>query len=308
MENKKPVLITIVVLLLIFTPLTIIGLLFRDDRHPLEENPTHDFFYKGYLWFYDKNDEFLSKYECMTNICDYTTGIINDDTYSMKYYKEGNSPKMTLLDDKYTFLTDGSVIYLYDAQSGSALQTYKALKNYSTNINGDYYIIQNTDDLWGVLMVNEMLASVLPFEYDFIGLPNRILTENTLASDKFIVKKDNKWFIVNNKNNVISGYIDNPIIEITEDYIFSKDENKVRVYSYNNFEYLTAFQIKDYILIDGYVGIITDNFVLVYKHLGENYIKSVTIPNKDAQVTFERKDNNLNVLMDGNVVETIAVS
>lgn len=308
MENKKPAAITIVVLLLIFTPLTIIGLLFRDDRHPLEENPTHDFFYKGYLWFYDKNDEFLSKYECMTNICDYTISVINDDTYNMKYYKEGNSPKMTLLDDKYTFLTDGSVIYLYDAQSGSTLQTYKALKNYSTNINGDYYIIQNTNDLWGVLMVNEMLASVLPFQYDFIGLPNKILTENTLASDKFIVKKDSKWFIVNNENNAISGYIDNPIIEITDDYIFSQDENKIRVYSYDNLEYLKTFQIKDYILIDGYVGIITDNFVLVYKHLGENYIKSITIPSKDDKVTMEKKDNNLNVLINGNVVETIAVS
>lgn len=305
MENKKPTLITIVVLLLIFTPLTIIGLLFRDNRHPLEENPTHEFFYKGHLWFYDSEDNYLSDYECMTEVCDYTTTIINDDTYGIKYYKDGVNNKLKLLNDKYTFLTDGAVVYLYDSFSGSTLQTYKGIKNYGTTINGDYYIVENNNDLWGVLMVNEALASILPFEYDFISLPNKLLNDNVLDSSKFIVLKDSKWFIVNNENSAVSGKLDDPIIDLNDNYIFTKNNNQIRIFSYDNYEYLTSFKVNDYIISNGYIGIVTDNYLLVYKHLGENYIKSVTLTNQNGKIELNYQDNVLSILIDDKVVDTI---
>ncbi len=306
MENKKPVIITIVVLLLINTTLFIIGFLNRDDRHPLEENPTHEFFYKGHLWFYNSNNELLSKYECKANICDYTAPTVDDNTYDINYYKNGNLQKLSLLNNKYTFLTDGSVLYLYDAQLGQTLQTYKSLKNYNTKIDGDYYIVQNTKELWGVLMVNDLLAQVIPFEYEFIGLPNDLLEGDTLKSDKFIVKKDNKWYIINKDNSAISGYMDSPIVDLTSNYIFCKSDNQIHIFNYSNYEYLSNFKINNYLIEDDYIGVITDNFLLVYKDLGNNYIRSINLNNPSDSVKFEKTDTGLNILVNDNIVETIA--
>lgn len=301
MENKKGVIITIVVLLCIFTPLTIIGLLNKRNISPLEENPNHESFYDGHLWFYNINDNFLSKYECATEICEYTTTIIDDDTYGINYYKEGTIDKVSLIDDKYTFITDGVNIYLYSATTGSTLQTYKSVKTYNTNIENNTYILENSDGVWGVLMLGNVLAPILPFEYSFIGLKNELNDDNTLKAEKFIVKKDNKWFIVDRNNSAISSYIDEPIIDYTNDYIISKDV-RVRIFSYEGFEYLTNYEIKDYIIKDKYIGIIINNFLLIYENINEKYIKSVALTNSNSKIELDTTDGFLKIIIDGNVV------
>ncbi len=306
MEGKKSVIITIVVLLIINTILSIIGILFRDNRNPLEENSTHTFSYQGYLWFYNSADEFLSKYECMTNICDYAVPTIDDDTYDINYYNLGTMQRLSLLNDKYTFIMDGANIYLYDATTGSTLQTYKTVKNYNTLINGNYYIIQNTKDLWGVLMVGDILSQAIPFEYDFIGLPSHLLEDNTLESDYFIVKKDNKWYLINKDNSAISSYFDGVIIDVTPNYIFTSLDNLIHIYSYDGYEYISNTVINDYVMLDDYIGIITSSSILVYKDLGMSYIKSVSLDDANAKVSLEKNDTNINILVNGNVVETIA--
>ena len=54
MENKKSVLITIVVLLLIFTPLSIIGILTTNNIGIAEENPNHKFNYDSSKTFQEQ--------------------------------------------------------------------------------------------------------------------------------------------------------------------------------------------------------------------------------------------------------------
>lgn len=306
MKNKH-VIITIVVLLCIFTPLTIIGLLNKQNISPLEENPNHYTYYNGYMWFYDSEDNYLSKFECVTELCEYTHTIIDDDTYDINYYKDGTSNQLTLIDDSYTFITDGSLVYLYSAETGSTLQTYKGIKNYNTKIEDNSFIVQNSDGVWGVLKMEGMLGSVLPFEYSFIGLKNELNEDGILSNDKFIVSKDTKWYIVDKENSAITGYIDDPIIDYTDDYVFSKNGNKIRIYSYDNYEYLTTYNIRDYILEDKYIGIITDSFLLVYDNLGSKYIKSMVITDSDNIYSLEKIDNKLNIKVNGEVKDTIEV-
>lgn len=308
MNKDKKVLITIIVLLCIFAPLSIIGLLSRQNISPLEENPDHDTYYDGHIWFYNSNDEFLSKYECATELCEYTNTTIDDDTYGINYYKEGKIPTVSLVKDKYTFITDGALIYLYAADTGKTLQSYKEVKTYNTNLEGNAYIVKNSNDVWGVVKLDEVLGAILPFEYSFIGLTNNINEDGTLSTDKFIVKKDTKWYIVDNNNSAITGYIDDPIIDYNNDYVFSKNQNRVRIYSYQNFEYLTNYEIKDYILLDNYIGIVTNNFVLVYEHLGNKPLKSVALPAVNSKVELEKVDNKINIKIDGEIKENIELS
>lgn len=310
MENKnnKKVLITMLVLLGIFLPLTIIGLLGRKNISPLEENPKHEIYYDGYVWFYDSNNKFLSKYECMTELCEYTNTTINDDTYGINYYKDGTKNQTSLMYDKFAFITDGAVIHLYSADTGKSLQTYKEIKNYKTTIENDAYIIKNSDDVWGVIKFSGGIGAMLPFEYSFIGLKNELNEDGTLKADKFIVMKDTKWYIVDGNNNAVSGYVDDPIIDYNNEYIFSKNNGKVRIYGYENFEYLTTYDIKNYILEDKYIGIVTDKFVLVYEHLGSKPLKSISLTNPNSSVELEKQDNKINVKIDGEIKQSIELS
>lgn len=310
MENKnnKVVLITIIVLLCIFTPLTVVGLLTKGNVNPIEENPNHETFYDGYIWFYDLNNDFLSKYECLTEICEFTKPTIDDHSYGINYYKEGTINSVSLMNDKYTFITDGIVINLYAANTGTTLQTYKALKTYNTTLENNSFIVQNNEGVWGVISIGDTLGAVLPFEYSFIGLLGNLNEDGTLSTDKFIVQKDTKWYIVDKANNTLSGEIDDPIVYYTDKYIFSRNSEQVRIYGFDNIEYLEKYTIRNYILEDKYIGIITDNFLLIYDNLDQNYIKSVVLTEKDASFELEKVDNKLNIKINDEVTDTIELS
>lgn len=307
MKNKS-VLITIVVSLCIFTPLTILGILNTNNISPLEENPDHETYYKGYMWFYNSNNEFLSKYECTTEICEYVSTIIDDDTYGINYYKDGLVNNVSLINDKYALITDGALVHLYSASTGGVLQSYKAVKTYKTNIENNTYIVENSNGIWGVLSISDNLMAILPFEYSFIGLKNDLNDDGTLNADKFIVSKDQKWFMVDNKNSAITGYIDDPIIDYNNEYVFSKNGDRVRIYSYENYEYLEDYTIKDYILEDKYIGIVTNSFFLVYENLGTKYIKSMVITDNMSNFDLEKKDNKLNIKVNGEIKESIELN
>lgn len=311
MKNQKVIYITIIVLLCIFLPLTIIGFIFRDDKNLLDENPGHDTYYKGKIWFYDDNDKLLSSYECQTEICEFTVPTIDDAAYGINYYGEGTMEKVPVVDNKYTFITDGAVIYLYNVTNGTTLGTYKAVKNYNTSLENNAFIVQNQNGLWGVLTIGSTLSSVLPFEYDFVGLINKTNEDGTLNTDKFIVRKNNKWHLVDVTGvepNAITGEIEDPIVDYTDYYVISKNMNKVRIHSYENYEYLTNYSIKDYVLEDKYIGIITDNFLLIYDNLGSNYLKDITLTGITGEIDLELSNNNLNVKVDNEVIETIEVN
>ncbi len=305
MENKKAVIVTIVVLLLIFTPLTVISAFIKVGKNPLDENPGHDFKYKDALWFYDSNNKFLSSYSCDTKLCDLSAPIIDDDTYGINYYKDGALKQIEVIDEKYAFLTDGAVIHLYGVDSGGVIQTYKSVKNYNSHLENDAYIIQNNNDLWGVLGIGNTLKIILPFDYDFIGISNKINEEGIIRSDKFIVLKDNKWFLVDNANSALTKKMDAPIIDYTNEYIFVKESERIKIYNYEGLEYLQNYIINDFVILDNYIAIITNNELMIYNNLNNLPIKNIVI-SSGSKVTLEKNNNVINIKVNDIVIDTIA--
>ena len=308
MENKRVSLIVIIILLCVFLPLAVIGIINKDGKNMLEENPNHEFSYKGHLWFYDESDEFLSKYECLTKVCELSSSTIDDSMYNINYYKDGVIKQVPVIDGKYTFITDGELIYLYDVVHGSTLQSYKAIKNYNTKIANDTYILQNKDGLWGALSFGNGLDNPVKFEYDFVGLINNANSKGELLQEKYIVKKDSKWYLIDNENNSISGLFDNPIIDYTNDYIFSKTSNEIKIFSYENYEYLQNFKINDYILVDKYIGLITDTHLMIYSDLGGNRIKAYSLTNLNGNIKLELNNNKIDVKVNEELIESIEVN
>ncbi len=308
MQNQKATLITIVVSLLIFTPLTVISAFIKEDKNPLDKNPKHEFFYKGFLWFYDENDKFLSKYECLTETCDFTKTVIDDTNYGINYYEDGKKEKVSIIDDRYTFITDGAIKYLVNVATGGSLQAYKEVKNYYTHLDNNIYIIKNSDDVWGALSVGSVLSPVLPFEYDFIGLTNNMLDDNILATDKFIVKKNNKWYLVDKNNSALSGYFDDPIINYTDNYIITKNNKTYRIFTYQNYEYLSNMQIVNCVVEGNFIGVVSNNMLYIYQNNFDNYLNSYSLNNQSSKIELNKVSNGLEIKVDGKILETLAIN
>ena len=304
-RDKRYSLVLIILLLCIFAPLSVFGIFINKNK---ESNPNHDQFYEGYIWFYDNNDELLSKYQCMTEICEFAKPIIDDDEYNINYYKDGKLNSLKEIDGHYTFIIDGNDIKLYDITNGTVLVSYKAVKNYNTELVNNYYIVQNNENKWGIISINKVLNSVLPFEYDFIGLINKTDLNNKLLSDKFIVKKEDKWYIVDNNNEILSSEINYPIIDYTDNYIFTKNNNEIKIYNYEGVEYLNSYSIKNYIIKDNYLGIISNNILYIYNNINTDYIKSIMLNNSNSKVELDIINNTLIVKVDSVVIENVELS
>lgn len=307
MKNKKIVLIVIIVLLIVFLPLTVLSVIYKNVGPKGEENPNHEFSYKGYLWFYDENDNFLSKYECLTEVCEYATPIIDDTIYEINYYQEGDIKSIGLIDNAYTFITDGEVL-LYDVNRGVKLQGYKAIKNYYTNLANSNYIIQNNNDLWGVLTIGSVLGTVLPFEYDFIGLLDGVNEDGTLNTDKYITLKRGNWQIISNEKIALSSAISYPIVNYNDDYIIAKNENKYKIFDYEGKEYVSNFEISNYYLVDKYIGISNGNVMYVYSDFNNKYLGNANVSNVTGNITLELQNKNILVKDNDNIISTISIN
>ncbi len=300
MKNKKIVLYTIIFLLIIFVPLTIMGMFVRDKKNPFDENPNHDFYYEKKLWFYDDNDKLISNYECQTNKCDLANLTIDDDEYDINYYKDGTLEKVEN-NNAYTFIRDGALNYLFDVNTGRSLQKYLQIKNYNTNLKNNLYIIQNENKLWGIISIGETLEALIPFEYNFLGILNNF-DEDGLKTDNFIALKDDKWFLINKENMPISSKYEEPIVDYNDNFIITKKNNRIKIYNYEGREYLNNFNFTDYAIYDKYIGLITNNTIYIYNDLNSNYIKNIPV-NKNGKLTLETKGNQVVIKLDDEVID-----
>ena len=308
MENKKSVLITIIVLLVIFIPLTILGYFNRSESKK-NENPNHELYYQGYLWFYNASNELIYKYQCQTETCGLAKGSIDDDSFGIYYYKDGNIENIPLINDRFAFILDGEYIYLYNIETDLKLSTLKAVKNYNTIIENNTYLMQNHDGLWGVFSLNENIEQILPYEYDFIGLPNRLNYENNLSTESFIAFKNPAWFIVVNIGSNLTTAYNYPIIDYSYNYVVCKEAetSKIHIYDYEGNEYLKEVNIKKHIFESNYTGIIVDNVLYIYNNLAEDYLKIISVP-EGGNVTMETAEDIINIKINGEIVETLEIT
>ena len=308
MKNNKVVLIIILFFLAIFLPFTIIGTIFKKTELKNEENINHEFQYKGYLWFYDKDEKFLSKYKCLTDVCGYAKSTIDDTNYDVNYYKDGIVNKIGITDDIYTFIQDGSDIYLYNITNGVKLQAYNLIKNYNTILENNTFIIKNNKNKWGVLTIGSVLGMVLPFEYDYIGILSNHYANGILSTNDFITLKDDTWQILNNDRSAKSSSFKYPIVDYNDKYIFTKQDDGFHVFDFNGKEYLESFNITNYSLVNNYIGVSNGDTIYIYNDLNNKYIGYSNILGIDKNFTLEIQGDNIVILIAGEIVNTIKIT
>jgi len=224
-KNNKGVLVLIIILLLIFSTLSIWGFMANLNGvapQPKPEPINREFKYDNKLHFYDMLT-LIGTYECKTSLCDYATSTVDDANYSLNYYKNATDSQTSLIAKKYAFLTDGSEeIILYDIKNGATINTFKAIKNYQIGIDGNYYIVKDLNNKWGVMKLDTVADIAIDYKYDFIGLHNEIEEGKTLLNNEvFVVNDSNGWKLISNTDEDKTTYFANPIYDYNDKYVIT---------------------------------------------------------------------------------------
>ncbi len=268
--NKRIVLYTMIVLLIIFFPLTIYSYTLKNKNiNNEEENIKHFPYFKGYLWFYNEDALLINKYKCENERCTYTYPIINQ---------------------KYVFITDGNLIKLYDIINNQIYNTYNEVKK-----EDNVYLVSK-DNLWGVYEINEEIKEI-----------EKIVNESiTILNHKLIIKKDNKWTLKDQNKTILSN-LEHEIVAFNNNYVISKGTNEFMIYDLNGNLLMNDYYISNYSISDNYLALVINNTLYIYKDLNNNYLQSYYL-NNIQNISIEEGDNNLLIKQDNILLDTLAIS
>lgn len=299
MEDKKT-LIVIIILLIIFLPLAIIGTIMKAKNiNPLyDDNKDKKFIYNNTIYFYEEL-KLVAKYPC-TGICSEATTIIDDDQYGLHYYQSNEKSKLQIINNQYGIFKEDDNIILYNYQLNNKMATFEAIKDYNTLTNNNILIVKH-NGFFGVLKLNP-IQPIINYKYDFIGLPNRMVN-NSFDIAKFIVKTQNKWLIIDDKENVLFEN-NSPIIDFNNQYIITKEDNNITIYDYQKNVYLNDKPKDDVYCVGKYLLLITDNNLTIFENMIKGTIKQVSLPNY-SNINFKINNNILEIIIDNKIFENV---
>lgn len=293
----------IIVLLVIFIPLSIIGLLNRKEDIPnaVDENPNKETFYNNKVYFYNAN-ELLGTYSCID--CKKTETIIDDTNYHTNYYKYGTEELKTVQNSILAIFTEGDKIEFYNIVSQKKTMEFDAIKTYNISNNNNLYF-GKIANLWQIIEITEEgVKSVVVDSFDYVAIPNHI-ENNILNSDKLIVRKNNNWEIldiINNKSVITSV---NEIVDFNN-YYYIVYNNGYQILTYNNTEILPNLTKKNVATVGDYLFIVSNgNILFIYKKNDITNYETMTLP-EYTEIDFTNSDEGIKIMLDKNLYQTIA--
>lgn len=315
MQNRKSTLISIIVLLIIFVPLAIVStFLHFQNANKGEENPNHEFFYNGKLYFYE-NNELLGTYTCESNdYCDYAVAR-NKFEFDLLEHQAEKTDKITLINNRYAFLMDTTItnlndaeVILYDLETSKELGRYKEVKNYGIGIDHNNYLVKNKDDLWGVLQFYDGVNLKVPFTYNYMALADqKEATSSLISSDTISVLKEGLWYLIDINNNKLTENFTDKIVTYNNDYVITSNGSTMRMSTYDGRNRLFG-DYKYLNFCSKYVAIV-DNSNIFYlfdvvnnQEVGNRY--NVTSPN---ELRFEVDNDYVKVFAGEELIENVAI-
>ena len=303
MQDKKT-LITIIVLLAIFLPCSILGTYRKitegNEKELIDDNPNHEILFNDKVYFY-LNDELLSVFDCPD--CEIVSTTIDDENYHINYYQYGDLVLEPTLNSNFGIIKKDNLNNIYSIMTSNFLSSYTSVKNYNINHSEQVLIVEN-DEKWGLLSVNELTVELkIPIEYDFIGIPAH-LNNSILNTSKMIAKKDNEWMILD-KTNTRSVVSSNEIVDFNDNYYITYD-TAYHIMDYNGQEYLGSLT-KEYVYCVGnYVFVVNQSNLYIFENCSENVLKTVELATFD-NLTFNVTDLGIEILINGNLYQTIEI-
>lgn len=264
-KQDKGVLATIIILLVIMVPITTYSVYLKFnykapevlDKPAITAPTGNEKYVDGKLYFYDKNNKAIGTYTCKSEDCSYSTSTIDDNNYSIEYLKN-EEQDIDIINNRYAFIEDDASTLLYDISEQKVLETYRAVKNYNNMLAQGIMIVQNLEEKWGVIKLDESLQAIIPLSYDYIGVVNTINPQdNKLDSILFVVKSGDQWAILDDEAVTMSNYLSYEITNYNDMLISVKNTDGVY--------YLYDFNGKRAISVDGfnYISFMADYAIIV---------------------------------------------
>lgn len=293
MNDNKPVLYSIIVLLCFFSFLSYYGTNRRSNLD-LNLDSSESVGSSGIIPLGD------SEYVCESDDCGYVSSYgeelnINYPTGSLNFYP--------YINDTYSFIKDGSKILLFNMITGSVeIDNLEAIKFYGMQTNNNTIIVKK-DGLWGVLSLDN-LKMIIDFEYDYLGLPDKT-TNNLLEANYYIAKAGGEYYIYDAIFNQNYSYaITDLIYDFNNKYIIVDKNGEYGLIDYNFNSYLTDKSIVKLECTNNYIGIITtDNKVIIYDNALFNIVYEVEI-SKTLEFEMNEEDGVLTIYLDNDIVFT----
>lgn len=286
--KNKGTLISIIVLLIIFIPCTIIGMF----DHFKEVNKEHLSYYEGSLYFYDDTDHLVGTYKCISSNCSYAKYKIIDTNEEIPG---------KLINNRYAFINDDSTIKVYDVVNNIEIARYDNVMTYSNVLKMNHYIVSK-DGKYGIIKTIPTIITYVDLKYSSLELLKNTNNEYTL---EYILAKDDKTYLLKNGKEKYSTDEDQ-ILYASDKFIIIKDIfNNLAITDYENNHLLNGIQMLDYSLIDNYIFIKTNEDYKLYSISNENENLFTLYKSYDLGIKFEKIDNIINVSLDNQVVDTI---
>lgn len=312
--NRKGVLITIIVLLVIFVPLTVVSFVFHkmNPTNPQDKNVNHEFFFEGSLYFYDKDGNLGGTYACEnTSSCGLASSVENE-AYALDTYKaEENTIKP--IENRYAFIKDGAEdkVILFDIKNRRQMTTYQKVNNYGIGIEGDLFIITTKDNSYGVLSLESTPKIVVDIEYDYIGIANLInAEENKIMNDIMAAKKGENWYLIDSGGAVLTEPISNEIVSYNGQNIIIKKDNGYQLIDYKNQNVLEDESYNNLSFTGKYLNVLDafNDFSVIDVVTKKEIVSPIHIKNTDTITSQINEAGALEVIQNEKVVQTVELS
>ena len=251
----------------------------------------------------------IGNYECTSDDCDIAKNTVTDGTYKKTFINSTDYVKV--IQDRYAFITDDGITFLYDIKTKSAYKTttYKEVKDYGQGLTNDNVILADMDGNYGVMSFLNMPHMIISFEdnYEFIGLSYEE-SDDLLNSDYFITLKDGAWNIIDTNDATLTENITEPIIAFNGDVIIIETLNNDNVLiDYNNNEKLDI-RFKKLSFTGKYLNCTTNDDTFYVYDLMNNKVISDTFSLAGNEGKTVLEETNLKVYVGNSLRQTIKLS
>lgn len=281
-KQKRIIIILAFVLIILVAVLLVLFLNKKDDKKPESKKDNvivdNDFYRyeNGTLVFLDGENKELGKYKCKNadeKKC-FVAFQSTEDDFTGDIYVDESGKKLDvrakIVNNNYVFIVDNKKgsnddIILYNIKSKTSGDEYKLVKESSVNKN--FVVLKDKDDKYGVVDLSEDEPKVLiNFVYDYVGLIN-----NDMANKYAVLFKNGKYYVADFTEKLLSGGLNQKIVEYNDQYIVTKDSNnKYEIYDYDD----NKLQQNSYLYIklnNEYYAVVNDNGLYVYDKDGIKY-------------------------------------
>lgn len=297
LTKKQKILIILIpalILLVIIVSLLLYFFVFKKDNDPIKE-PIEDvilekdnYIYKnGVLELLDKDDEIIGTYDCTIKDAKkcFVASFTEEDSFDVPTYLNEDNEKISkiakIYNNRYAFISDNDVIYLYDLKDKKNLDEYKLIKT-GDNTN-NVVAFKDKDNKYGIIKLGDEVKTIIKPEYEYLGIYN--------SEKLFVVKEEGFTYLIDETGKTRTNKLKGEIRSFNDKYVSVYNEG---YYLYNYSGLTVIDEALDFIdFVDGYVATISEGKMYIYDNsmfkVNENGIK---IKNNEYIPTYIFDENN----------------